>query len=272
MANLLIFWGENEQSTLTWKLNQTETKTTSEGDVNSDSYSNASYQLQSEEILKADLNCLADMAEKNKVSLILSSQDIISAELDIPNRNPKLIRKAIPFMMEDEVATAVDSLFYAYKERGKDKPISVRGIERSYIESLIEQFAKAEIKLEHILLEQDLITTPKDGYSVLLEESNCAVVNTEGDIWNCFPEDFSWLIQKQLAESENSQMASNQAENNESLAIAISLNIYSTLNCAEFVKNLPVGRFAVKEHSIESKQSLLAKSFSNVNMINLMQE
>ncbi|PCI68153.1 MAG: hypothetical protein COB38_09115 [Gammaproteobacteria bacterium] len=191
------------------------------------------------------------------------------------------MRKAIPFMMEDEVATSVASLFYAYREFGKDKPVSVRGIEIDYLESLLSQFNSAEIKLEQILLEQDLILTPEDGYSVLLEESNCSVINTKGIVWNCHPDDFSWLIQKQLSEDANSNAISNtdsqdaepkNEDNDENLAIAISLKLFSSLDTSEFIKELPIGRFATNITAIESKQTLLAKTFSNASVINLMQD
>jgi len=272
MKDLLIFWGDSEQVTFTWKLEGVDNIDLSNTDLNKEGNISERYELKSEELLKADLSCLADMAEFTKVSLILSSQDIVSAVLEIPNRSPKLMRKAIPFMMEDEVATSVDSLFYAYKDFGKDKPISVRGIERAYLESLISQFESAEIKLEQILLEQDLILLPEDGYSVLLEESNCSVINTEGNIWNCHPGDFSWLIQKQLSEEIISNADTQDEQNDENLAIAISLNIFSSLDASEFIKELPIGRFAIKVSAIESKQTLLAKSFSNASVINLMQD
>lgn len=278
MKDLLIFWGDSEQVTLTWKLEGADNIDLSDTNLNKEENISESYELKSEEILKADLSCLADMAEFKKVSLILSSQDIVSAELEIPNRNPKLMRKAIPFMMEDEVATSVASLFYAYKEFGKDKLVSVRGVETDYLESLLSQFESAEIKLEQILLEQDLILTPEDGYSVLLEESNCSIINTKGNVWTCHPDDFSWLIQKQLSEDMNSNADtssnsdSQDESNDEMLAIAISLNIFSSLDTSEFIKELPIGRFATNITTIESKQTLLAKTFSNASVINLMQD
>ncbi len=278
MKDLLIFWGDSEQVTLTWKLvgadhiGLSDTDLNSNTDLNKDENINASYQLESEEILKVDLSCLADMAASTKVSLILSSQDIVSAELDIPNRSPKLMRKAIPFMMEDEVATSVDSLFYAYKDFGKDKPVSVRGVERDYLESLISWFESAEIKLDQVLLEQDLILVPEEGFSLLLEESNCSVINHKGQVWNCYPEDFSWLIQKHLANSDEANSDSKDEQNDENLAIAISLNIFSSLDTSEFIKELPIGRFATNIVVIESQQALLVKTFSSANVINLMQD
>lgn len=276
MTDLLIFWGDSEQVTLTWKIDNSNSVDLSGVDSSSDEKFNASYHLESEEILKADLSCLADMAQSKKVSLVLPSQDIVSAELEIPNRNPKLMRKAIPFMMEDEVATSVDSLFYAYKDLGKNKPVSVRGIERDYLESLISQFESAEIKLEQVLLEQDLILVPEEGFSILLEETNCSVVTHKGQVWNCYPEDFSWLIQKCLVEYDENNSDSPDEQSSENLAIAISLNIYSSLTGtkteSEFLRQLPVGRFAVKSHAIKSKQDLLTETFSSASIVNLRQD
>ncbi|MFT6732630.1 MAG: general secretion pathway protein L [Polaribacter sp.] len=276
MQDLLIFWGASEQVCLKWKLDDTAKSGDSDIVTNQGVELNAGYLIKSEEILKADLSCLADMAESKRVSLILSSQDVVASNLDIPNRNPKLMRKAIPFMMEDEVSTSVDSLFYAYKDVDKNIPVSVRGIERDYLESLISQFESAEIKLEQILLEQDLLLAPEEGINILLEESNCSVINHNGQVWNCEPDDFSWLMQKQLADMQEKHSESPEAVNGtvseESLAIAISLNIYSSVDCSGLIRDLPVGRFAVKTIPIESKESLLMESFSSANVINLMQD
>ena len=274
-SDLLIYWGDSEQDTFLWKVLQRSNISNKPGtaleEINHQDLTQ-SYHVQSETLLKADLSCLSVMAQTHNVHLILSSQDVVSAELDIPNRNPKLIRKAIPFMMEDEVATSVDSLFYAYKDSSKNKPVSIRGIEVKYLESLITDFEKSEIKLEQIILEQDMLLTPESGLNIILEEENCLVINEKSEVWNCHPDDFSWLIQKQLAQVSEENQSLEDKPTEEELAVAISLNIFSNMDMKSFVHDLPVGRFAPKLHTIENKQSLLTESFKNASVINLLQD
>ena len=138
MNELTLFWGSKDDPTFSWKLANDVTSSTSQV---------ALHQLESEQILKADLSCIADMAVDAKVRLVLSNSDIVCANLQVPNKAQKLLRKAIPYMMEDDIATPVDQLFFALADKPIDSRLTVRAIDRYYLESILNMFNTAEIKL-----------------------------------------------------------------------------------------------------------------------------
>jgi len=262
MANLTLFWGERTDPSFVWMSEQ----------ANSDDAVSSGYDISSKNLLKADLSCLADMLADDSVTLILSSIDIVSAQIAVPQKAQKLLRKAIPYILEDEIATPVEDLFFAFSQKNKNGLLPVRAITRDYIEELIEFFSSAELKLDKILVELDLLENSEQGMSLLLSNSECLIIESDEKRWHCFSEDFSWLVQKQFEQQEKDVSSGSgktgpdiKKSDDEMMSIALPLDIYSSEPTDQFEHGLPVGRFAVETHLLENKEAFL---FRNVNATN----
>lgn len=267
MAKLTIFWGNKNDVSFTWHLlSEPNKEDLNETDLLS------SYQLQNHEILKADLACMADMAKKHDVSLILSSIDVNNAQVLVPNKGQKLLRKAVPYMLEDEIATSVDDLFFAFSDKIKNNLLTVRAIERDYLEYLINGFKIAEIKLSNISVDLDYIETPQEGLKLVIHDSEVLVVDSANKRWQCHQDDFTWLIQKDFErkekENQEDKKQDKNAEENHDISIAIPLDIISSSETDEFEHQLPVGRFAVQHEKIaDYHQYLLTQSVESINIL-----
>ena len=258
MAKLTLFWGERSDPSFVWMSEQTDS---------GDSISSG-YQISSKNLLKADLSCLADMLADDSVTLVLSSSDIVSAQIEVPQKAQKLLRKAIPYILEDEIATPVEELFFAFSQKNKNGLLPVRAIARNYIEELVAYFSAAELKLDKILVDIDLLEKSELGMSLILSNSECLIVEDDEKRWRCHSDDFSWLVQKQFEQQEKED---NLADN-EHMPIALPLDIYSDEATDQFEHKLPVGRFAVETHLLDNKQQFLFKNAANIhNAINLLQ-
>jgi len=257
MAKLVLFWGEKSDLSFSWRMVGGQEKDSSQ--LPSDHIDR--YQIESHDLLKADLSCLAEMAEMSGtrgVTLVLSSTDITAAQVEVPNKAQRLLRKAVPYMLEDEVATSVDDLFFAFADKQKNKKLAVRAIERDYLENLIEEFQQAEIRLNEILTDIDLIAAPEEGIKLVVSPSHCLSIDSEESRWHCHPDDYSWLIQKQI----------NAADEDEELPIAIPLEIYSEEPVDQFVHQLPVGRFASESHHVaDIYEWMLEQKNTSVNLL-----
>jgi len=251
MTKLVLFWGEKNDLSFTWKL---------AGNQENKSLDNPlidSYQIESSELLKADLSCLAEMVGTDGVSLVLSAIDITAAQVEVPNKALRLLRKAVPYMLEDEIATSVDDLFFAFADKPQKNSLSVRAIERDYLDSLIEVFSSAEIRLNEILVDIDLIKPPEEGIKLVVDSSLCLSVDSKNSRWHCHPDDYSWLIQKQISGSED-----------EELPVAMPLEIYSENPVDVFVHQLPVGRFASESHHVaDICEWMLEQNNSAINLL-----
>ncbi len=254
MAKLVIFWGEKNQQLFSWRLSGNQKNDPSK----SSDHLLENYQLESKEILKADLACMADMAQYNSVILVLSSTDVVTAQVEVPNKAQRLLRKAIPYMLEDEIATSVDDFFFAFSERDTNNILPVRAIERNYLESLLELFHSAEIHLSEILIDIDLLSPPEEGIKLIINGSQCLTVDDKNKRWHCHPEDFSWLIQKQI----------NLDDIDEELPVAIPMDIYSEQATDELIHQLPVGRFAPVHHPLaDIFEFMLEQEQKGINLL-----
>ena len=123
MNKLTIFWGDKNAQSFRWYI---------ENSKNTEQTSKAIHDLESKEILKADLNVLADMAEGASVRLVISSNDVHINQVDMPNKAQRHLRKAVPFLLEEQLAESVDDVFIAIGERLKIQKTPVRAISSKY--------------------------------------------------------------------------------------------------------------------------------------------
>ncbi len=259
MTNLIVFWGEKSDSSFTWMSDGEGVQSENAHIDNPDSY-----HIRTSDLLKADLSCLADMLGDGSVTLVVSCKDIVAAQIEVPNKAQKLLRKAIPYILEDEIASPVDDLFFAFLHKDENGLLPVRAIAREYLENLIETFNKAELKLDRILVDIDLMSSLKEGMSVLIHHSECLIVESNNNRWNCFSDDFSWLIQKQLAKRQTGTLK-DPATSEEIMPIAMPLDLYTTQSADKFIRNLPVGRFAVENHLLDNAQHFFAENLQKQN-------
>jgi general secretion pathway protein L len=267
MAKLTLFWGNKKNASFTWHFCSEQKKSNSiDGELSQ------SYQLENHEILKADLVCIADMAKGHEVDLVVSSIDVGSAQVLVPNKAQKVLRKAVPYMLEDELATSVDNLFFAFTDKTKDNLLNVRAIEKEYLEFIIESFKAAEIKLTSVSVDIDHIKVPQEGLKLVIQESEVLVIDSSNNRWQCHQDDFTWLIQKQLDskkdKSKTNKNEENKDEDDSDLSIAIPLKIISSEATDEFEHQLPVGRFAVDSENVaDHYEYILNQSASEINLL-----
>jgi len=243
MNKLTIFWSTKNAEHFYWCVDDSR----SPSEINS-----AIPLLESHSILKADLACLADLANKCQVELIVASSDIHVNKVSLPNKAQRHMRKAVPFLLEEQLADMVDNTFIAIGNRLPSGEIPVRGIALKYLQAILAQFNEAEIKLDRIRVDLDLVAQPEEGYQVILINDQVLICDSQGERWSCDQTDFSWLVQKQLAATQDE----------ETLPIAIPMMV----TCDEediyklFEQQLPVGRFAPHLNLVNSVEESLAKS------------
>ncbi len=250
MAILTIFWNTNKEPSFHWELR--------EADSNESATVDEAYHIESHELLKADLSCLSQMAAKAKVNLIISSSDAFSAQVDLPKKAQRLLRKAVPYILEEEIASPVEELFFALGDRNAKGQLEVRAIDKNYLEKILAEFKQAEISLQAIYLDSDLIAAPEEGIRLLIHQQECWFINQDNERWTCHLDDFNWLIQKYLASDQE-----------DDLPVAIPLEIYAGEDVDAFIKGLPVGRFAVDTNYFEDLYSFLLDN--QTSCINLLQ-
>lgn len=256
MNKLVIFWGDKTDEHFYWYLQSNSAPGQADRAVP---------HLESHEILKADLACMAEMAQGKRVELILSSSDIHLTQVTMPNKAQRHLRKAVPYLLEEEIAEPIDDVFIAIGERLKDEKIPVRALNLSYFSQIIQQFEIAEINLDSAYVDLDLVKSPDDGCQLALLNQKVLFVDKDNARWSCDVSDFNWLVQKYLAHQEE-----------EELPVAIPMTVISDDNdsSTQFEEQLPVGRFAPLGQIVDSVVEELA-NFKRADVksvpINLLQ-
>jgi len=232
MNKLTIFWNDQLSDSFYWCIDQSNIESQTSGAI---------HELDSHDLLKADLACLADSAQGKKVELVLSSSDIHFSQVTMPNKAQRHLRKAVPYLLEEQLSESVDDVFIAIGERLKSGDIPVRVINQEYIKQIIEQFEQAEIKLECIRVDLDLLSAPEVGYSVVFKDDLLLINEESGFQWNCELDDFSWLVQKRLSEA-----SAEKKDDSDDLPVAIPMQVISDNEDSYtlFERQLPVGVFA----------------------------
>jgi general secretion pathway protein L len=274
MNKLSIFWYAQESDRFYWTL----------GDSNASKLSNnnestAIHLLESQQLLKADLASLADSAQGKSVELIVANTDIHSALINLPNKAQRHMRKAVPFLLEEQLAENVDDTFIAIGDRLASGQIPVRGIKLNYLENILNQFKLAEIKLNQVRVDLDLIAAPEAGFNVAMLQDQVLVCEQDNHKWSCHQDDFSWLVQKRLAEKlnttasndKNASAVPDQLADEIDMAVALPLKIIAQDETAStfFEKQLPVGVFAAQIELVDSVEDYLVAA--NDTQINLLQ-
>jgi len=253
MAILTIFWHSEKDPSFRWEIRQNSSSQSQASDQSIDAY-----QIENHDLLKADLNCISQMAMQAKVHLVIASSDAFSTQVQVPKKAQRLLRKAVPYMLEEEVASPVEEMFFALGERNKNEQLEVRAINRNYLERILEEFKAAEIEIKALYLDHDFIAPPELGIRLVIDQQECWFISQESERWTCHIDDFNWLIQKYLA-----------SDSDEELPVAIPLEIYAGQECDTFVRNLPVGRFAVEQNYFDDLNQFLLDNQSRP--INLLQ-
>lgn len=243
MNKLSIFWNERRDEHFYWCLEQP---------IESTGLQSPIHPPESQRLLKADLASLADLAKGKLVELILSSADLHINQVSLPHKAQRHLRKAVPYLLEEQFAESVDEVFIAVGERSKAGEIPVRAINLDYFEQLLRQFKNAEIKLAQVRVDLDLLATPAEGYQLALLDGCVLVSEADGQRWSCEADDFSWLIQKRLEQHSDS----------DDLPVAIPMLVMAEERDTYqlFENQLPVGRFAPKLQLLDSLKQALAAS------------
>ncbi len=251
MSKLTVFWGDKSSNKFYWQVEQHLSAHSSM----------ALPELESHEILKADLACIADMAAKRKVELVLSCRDIHSNQVDLPGKAQRHMRKAVPYIIEEQVSEPVDQLFFALGERSADGKIPVRAVNQGYLQSILDSFESAEVKVDCVRVDLDMVESRDDEYQIVLFDNQVLAVDDKGNRWSCHVDDFGWLVQKQI--EENSE--------EDDLPVAIPMTVLSENDELryQFESQLPAGRFAPDYQLVDS---IMASLFaSNETIFTLLQ-
>lgn len=137
------------------------------------------------EVLAADLISLADKSAKCETLVIVPSSKVSRKLITTPAKQLKQIQRAVPYMLEDQLASPVDQLHFAYGKRSKSGEVDVLWTTHQQMEQWLEWFEQAEIHIDIMLSENDLLKPATDATEIILNQNFALVNQIDGKRWSC---------------------------------------------------------------------------------------
>lgn len=219
-----------------------------------------------------ELNTLTQYAQGRQVIVVINSADVRLYRHTMSTKPNKQIIKALPFMLEDEVAEDIDQLHFAVHDSGQDKPsgdywLNLAIVRKSLIEQWLQMLSDAGINVKKMLPEVLCLPyNPEDDRKTIsIVGINNGWLIRDGQWQGSFVEN-DWLP---LLVSQW-QMAANDSEEEDSKASELTLEYFSELPEAVVTQLDDTQHITCKAADPELPMLLLAKG-ANANNWNLLQ-
>lgn len=170
------------------------------------------------EVLAADLISLADKSVKCETLVIVPSSKVSRKRITTPAKQLKQIQRAVPYMLEDQLASPVDQLHFAYGKRDKSGDVDVLWTTHQQMEQWLQWFEQAEIHIDSMLSENDLLKPATDATEIILNQSFALVNQTDGKRWSCQRDllPMLWQTSSEDNDSESTDNSNTSADKKES--------------------------------------------------------
>lgn len=203
------------------------------------------------------LSDISSIAKGRRATVLLDGACVSLDAINIPSQNKQRQLQAVPFAMEDQLASDIDDMHFALGKRQEDQNIPVVSINKNLLEKILADFKQAEIKIE--ILSVDIIALPFEasGWTILIDNENTLIKSNEFTGYYCDRDNLSAILTSLLNKLDS------QPE---------TLHFYhetNDANAAELIKDTQ-SALSIKTYE-ESPFSIFAKNIDTIKLLNLLQ-
>ncbi|WP_258239958.1 type II secretion system protein GspL [Pseudidiomarina homiensis] len=137
----------------------------------------------------SELSQLHDKAQRCNVTVLVPGQDVLLTEVRLPAGSQRLLPQLIPNSLEDELASDIDSLHFAWpanaKPAGMDTPIPVTVVSKAHMQDWLAALQQANIEADAIYPDYFALPVTEQGVklrlgaSLLVRESQWQAYSTD---------------------------------------------------------------------------------------------
>jgi len=111
-------------------------------------------------------------ASGKQVTVVVPGTDVILTKVAVPTRNRSRMAAAVPYLLEEQLATDVDESHFALGERGTDGLVAVAVVSQACMDGWLARLAEVGVQAERLIPETLLLPYATDVWTVLVER-NC---------------------------------------------------------------------------------------------------
>lgn len=134
------------------------------------------------EASRGDPIAAAAIAGDNKVIALVPGASVLRTTADIPVRGASKVLQALPFAMEEQLATDVDDLHFAAGKRDADGRLPVAVVERLEIEAWLELLAAAGIEPVGMYADSDAVSAIPNTTTLFFEADSVTLRDSDGAV------------------------------------------------------------------------------------------
>ena len=134
------------------------------------------------EPLSGDPLTAAQSAGDHKIIALVPGASVLRTTADIPVRGASKVQQALPFAMEDQLATDVDDLHFAAGSRGADGRLEVAAVERLEMEAWLELLAAAGLDPVAMYADTDAVGAIPNTTTLFIEDDQIMLRDADGSV------------------------------------------------------------------------------------------
>jgi general secretion pathway protein L len=219
----------------------------------------------------SDLSHLTEKSQHRQVIGFVPANDIAIKSLKVPGNSSRAITAAAPYMLEDDLAQDVESLFFAYSHNVKDdnqKNSFIAAVEKEQLVKWTSWFSDANITCKTLI--PDVLAMPvsegqwsaiRFNEQILVRQSQWKGLSVETNVWSLISK--TWAEQSSSAPEDDNDTNEQDSDSSKSVESEnVTINAYS---------NLPdVTNVTIQKMPEELPLALLAQHV-DTKLINLLQ-
>lgn len=146
--------------------------------------------MQAGPVFRGDLKTAANHASGCRVVVLVPGKEILLTSVDLPNMNRQRMMRAVPFALEETVATDLDDMHFATGVRAADGRLCVAACDRGQLEYWVKILREANINADVLIPALLAVPGEVERWRVILEsdvdDADGMVMLRQGNGGFCF--------------------------------------------------------------------------------------
>jgi len=138
---------------------------------------------------------LEELQFSGSIRLMIPGDTVLLTSAKVPSKNRRQIIQAVPFIVEEELATDVDDLHFAIGDRDSDGMVQVGVVDHSQLRFWIDQLNEAGLSPDLARVDSILVPYQEGGISVFLGSERVILRPTRDTALVCDRTSISELLQ-----------------------------------------------------------------------------
>lgn len=118
---------------------------------------------------------LAEKAKGHKCIALLDSSVLTIASANLPTQNRQRQIQAVPFALEDQLASDIDETHFALSKKQLGSDLTVAAINKDILDDILQQFAQAGLFIENLLPDVLALPIRDHGWTVLISRQRALI-------------------------------------------------------------------------------------------------